>query len=135
MTSFFCQSEGHRSEGKIDLGGHISEGKIEWEAIPKDTDLRGKRTHDSYVFAAKRRKGISKDLNPDSFWIDMPFLIQIGEPRKFLSLYFYGAESKLGPIVFFYYQVNDTGSWEPLIFFLQSLILLQYARFCAQDQE
>jgi hypothetical protein len=24
---------------------------------------------DSYVFTAKRRKGISKDLNPDSFWI------------------------------------------------------------------
>ena len=51
MTSFFCQSEGHRSEGKIDLGGHRSEGKIdlgghrfEWEAIPKDTDLHGKRT-------------------------------------------------------------------------------------------
>jgi hypothetical protein len=51
-------------------------------------------TFTCYVFAAKRRKGISKDLNPDSFWIDMPFLIQIGEPRKFLSLYFYGAESK-----------------------------------------
>jgi hypothetical protein len=26
---------------------------------------------DSYVFTAKRRKGISKDLNPDSFWINM----------------------------------------------------------------
>jgi hypothetical protein len=21
----------------------------------------------------------------------------------------------IGPIVFFYYQVNDTGSWEPLV--------------------
>jgi hypothetical protein len=29
-----------------------------------------------YVFAAKRRKGISKDPNPDSFLIDIPFLIQ-----------------------------------------------------------
>ena len=72
-----------------------------------------------YVFAAKRRKGISKDLNPDSFWIDMPFLIQIAKAKeenpnwgakknldalhvacsersvkKFLSLYFYDAESK-----------------------------------------
>ena len=24
----------------------------------------------------------------------------------------------IGPIVFFYYQVNDTGSWEPLVVFL-----------------
>jgi hypothetical protein len=30
---------------------------------------------DGYVFAAKRRKGIGKDLNPDSFWMDMPLLI------------------------------------------------------------
>jgi hypothetical protein len=26
---------------------------------------------DSYVLTAKRRKVISKDLNPDSFWINM----------------------------------------------------------------
>ena len=74
---------------------------------------------DGYVFAAKRRKGISKDPNSDSFWIDMPFLIQIAKAKeenpnwgakkilkelhvaysersvkKFLSLYFYDAESK-----------------------------------------
>jgi hypothetical protein len=73
----------------------------------------------SYVFAAKRRKGISKDPNPDSFWFGMPFLIQIAKAKeensnwgaknnldelhvaysersvkKFLSLYFYNAESK-----------------------------------------
>jgi hypothetical protein len=37
---------------------------------------------DSYVFAAKRRKGISKDLNPDSFWMDMPFLIQTARAKE-----------------------------------------------------
>jgi hypothetical protein len=37
---------------------------------------------DGYVFAAKRRKGISKDLNPDSLWIDMPFLIQIASQSE-----------------------------------------------------
>ena len=40
----------------------------------------------SYVFAAKRRKGKSKDPKPDSFWIDVfPYTkkkIQTGEPRK-----------------------------------------------------
>jgi transposase InsO family protein len=74
---------------------------------------------DGYVFAAKRRKGISEDPNPDSFWIDMPFLIQIAKAKeenpnwgakkildelhvayiersvkKNFSLYFYDAESK-----------------------------------------
>ena len=34
------------------------------------------------VFAEKRRKGISKDPNPDSFWIDMPFLIQIAKAKE-----------------------------------------------------
>jgi hypothetical protein len=37
---------------------------------------------DGYVFAAKRRKGIGKDLNPDSFWMDMPFLIQTAKAKK-----------------------------------------------------
>ena len=74
---------------------------------------------DGYVLAAKRRKGISKDPNPDSFWIDMPFLIQIAKAKEenpnwgakkivdelhvaysersvnfFLSLYFYDDGSK-----------------------------------------
>ena len=74
---------------------------------------------DGYVFAAKRRKGISDEPNPDSFWIDMPFLLQTAKAKeenpnwgakkilkelhvaysersvkKFLSLYFYDAESK-----------------------------------------
>jgi hypothetical protein len=37
---------------------------------------------DGYVFAAKRRKGISDEPNPDSFWIDMPFLIQIAKAKE-----------------------------------------------------
>jgi hypothetical protein len=37
---------------------------------------------DSYVFTAKRRKGISLDLIPDSFWMDMPFLIQIAKAKE-----------------------------------------------------
>ena len=69
---------------------------------------------DGYVFAAKRRKGKSKDPNPDSFLIDIPFLMQrrkskLGSQKnldelhvaysersvnKFLSWYFYETESK-----------------------------------------
>jgi len=37
---------------------------------------------DGYFLAAKRRKGISKDPNPYSFWIDMPFLIQIAKAKE-----------------------------------------------------
>ena len=68
----------------------------------------------AYVFAAKRRKGKSKDPNPDSFLIDIPFLMQrrkskLGSQKnldelhvaysersvnKFLSWYFYETESK-----------------------------------------
>jgi hypothetical protein len=37
---------------------------------------------DGYVLATKRRKWISKDPNPNSFWIDMPFLIQIAKAKE-----------------------------------------------------
>jgi hypothetical protein len=37
---------------------------------------------DGYVFAAKRRKGIGKDLNPNSFWMDMPFLLQTAKAKE-----------------------------------------------------
>ena len=36
----------------------------------------------AYVFAAQRRKEIIKDPNPNSFWIDMPFLIQIAKAKE-----------------------------------------------------
>ena len=74
---------------------------------------------DGYVFLAKRKKGITKDPNPESFWADMPYIIQIVKlkeehqkwgakkileelkigfsermVKKCLSLYFYDQASK-----------------------------------------
>jgi hypothetical protein len=54
----------------------------------------------------EEKKGISKDPNPDSFWIDMPFLVQIAKAKEQYPNW--GAKKNLDELHVTYTKVKDT---------------------------
>ena len=38
--------------------------------------------NEGYTISNKCKKGISKDPNPEAFWVDMPHIVQIAKAKE-----------------------------------------------------